>query len=107
VFFKIFDFDPDPEMDSDPEIPGKSDPEVIFSDPTHWSLLLRYIEVMRAFVLDLGWAKFCSYLSMYICSSLPLQSCYIFLYTVYKAIIWLISFEIFICTCFSILVQIF
>jgi len=30
------DFDPDPEIDPDPELPEKSDPEIIFSDPTHW-----------------------------------------------------------------------
>jgi len=39
VFFKKFDFDPDPEIDPypDPELPEKSDPdpEIIFSDPTH------------------------------------------------------------------------
>ena len=39
MFFKKFDFDPDPEMDPDldpdPELPEKSDPEIIFSDPTH------------------------------------------------------------------------
>jgi len=45
VFFKKFDFDPDPEMDPepdtepDPELSEKSDPEpdpeIIFSAPTH------------------------------------------------------------------------
>ena len=36
MFFKKFDFDPDRELDSDPELPEKSDPdpEIIFSDPT-------------------------------------------------------------------------
>ena len=38
VLFKSFDVDSDPEMDS--ESPEKSDtdtdPEIIFSDPTHW-----------------------------------------------------------------------
>ena len=40
MFFKKFDFDPDiadPEMD--PELPEKSDPEIIFSDPTHCKCL--------------------------------------------------------------------
>ena len=38
VFFKTFDFDLDPEMDLDPELSEKSepDPEIIFSAPTHW-----------------------------------------------------------------------
>jgi len=42
VFFNKFDFDPDLEMDPDPdldpELPEKldPDPEIIFSDPTHW-----------------------------------------------------------------------
>ena len=39
MFFKKFDFDPDPEMDPepDPELSEKSDPdpEIIFSAPTH------------------------------------------------------------------------
>jgi len=39
VFFKKFDFDPDPEMDpeTNPELSEKSnpDPEIIFSAPTH------------------------------------------------------------------------
>jgi len=39
VFWKIV-FDPDSEMDPDPELPEKSDlnPEIIFSDPTHCHL---------------------------------------------------------------------
>jgi len=39
VFFKKLDFNPDPEMDPDPELSEKSDPEpdpeIIFSAPTH------------------------------------------------------------------------
>jgi len=37
MFFKKFDFDPEPEMDPDLKRPEKSDPdlEIIFSDPTH------------------------------------------------------------------------
>jgi len=39
VFFKKIDIDLDPEMapdpDPDPELPEKSDPEIIFTDPTH------------------------------------------------------------------------
>jgi len=37
VFLSKVDFDPDPGMDpdSDSEITGKSDPEIILSDPTH------------------------------------------------------------------------
>ena len=48
MFFKKFDFDPDPVMDpdpvidpepdSDPDLSEKSDPdpEIIFLAPTHW-----------------------------------------------------------------------
>ena len=41
------DPDPAPEMDPDPgpapELPEKSDPEIIFSDPTHWFTDYRYL----------------------------------------------------------------
>jgi len=41
VFLKKFDFDPDPDINPDPELnpdpesSRKSDPEIIFPDPTH------------------------------------------------------------------------
>jgi hypothetical protein len=35
VFLKKYDFDLDPEMDPYPELPENSNPEKIFSDPTH------------------------------------------------------------------------
>jgi len=39
VFFKKFDFDPDPEMDPDPELElsekSDLDPKIIFSAPRH------------------------------------------------------------------------
>ena len=35
VFFKKCDFHRDPETGTDPELLEKSDPDIIFSDPTH------------------------------------------------------------------------
>jgi len=56
VFFKKFDFDPDPEPD--PELSEKSDPEIIFSDPTHWFLYSTYMG--KAFCYTVCCRKYCN-----------------------------------------------